>query len=109
MNITWKIISLEWVEELDSNEKVITNIHYWVDALESDSKGYNWGNIQLNTDNLTDFKPFESLTEEDCINWVKQSLDLLYGGSGVTRVEEGAKNMCLQQDPNRKRNFGVPW
>lgn len=110
MQITWKIINLEWIEEVAGNQKVVTNVHYWVDAVDTDGNmGYSWGNIQLNISNLTNFTDFSTLTEAQCIEWVKTEINNQSDGQGVQAIETWATQMCQQQDPMRKRGFGVPW
>lgn len=110
MEITWKIINLEWIEEVDGNQKVVTNIHYWVDAVDPDGNmGYTWGNVQLNIGNLANFSDFSELTEAQCLEWVKTEVDKQYDGSGIEAIENWAITMCNEQDPMRKRGFGVPW
>lgn len=108
MIVTWRIINLEWIDNLNGNSKVVKNIHYWVDAVEGGGMGYTWGNVQLDTDNISDFSDFDTLTEESCIQWVKDELDRQYdNGSKVT--EQSAIEMLKDNDPSRVRGFGVPW
>ena len=107
--ITWRIINLEWIEAVGDNDKVVTNVHYWVDVTNGSSMGYTWGNVQLNIDDLNNFNDFDSLTEQQCIQWVKDELNRLYDGDGVTLSENAATQMMNENDPMRTRGFGVPW
>ena len=109
MNITWRIINLEWIEQVGENTKVVKNIHFWVDAVDEDGNvGYTWGNVQLDIDNITTFSEFDALTEEKCIHWVKSHLSK-NKEYGIDNVEKQAVAMCKEKDPMRKRGFGVPW
>ncbi len=109
MVITWRIINLEWIDSINGNDKVVKNVHYWVDAVDGDNMGYTWGNVQLNIDSITSFSGFDELTEAQVIDWVKSELDTLYNGDGVSAMEQSAITMCNEADPTRKRGFGVPW
>jgi len=108
MEITWRIINLEWINQLGENTKVVKNIHYWVDAVDGDSMGYTWGNVQLNTDNISTFVDFDTLAESTCIQWVKDELNRLHP-NGVEITEQSALIMLEENDPERVRGFGVPW
>jgi len=108
MEITWRIINLEWINQLGENTKVVKNIHYWVDAVDGDSMGYTWGNVQLNTDDISAFVDFNTLTESTCIQWVKDELNRLHP-NGVEITEQSALTMLEENDPERVRGFGVPW
>ena len=109
MNITWRIINLEWIEQVGENAKVVKNIHFWVDAVDDEGNvGYTWGNIQLDIDNITTFADFDTLTESQCIEWVKNQMNR--GEEDIaSKFEQQAISMCREKDPMRKRGFGVPW
>lgn len=115
MNITWKISNIEWIEELDGHNKVVKNVHWWVQAVdENGNMGYTWGNQQLPTDNIDEFIPFETLTEDQVLAWACSQMNVENGVAPDGRVytdflEEQAKHMCSQADPLRKRGFGLPW
>lgn len=113
MNVTWKISNVEWIHQLGDNSNVVKNVHYWVQAEdENDNMGYTWGNVQLNTNNIVEFSDLALLTEEKVIGWAKAELDNLYSTTELTGsevMESAAINMCLEQDPTRRRSVGVPW
>jgi|SaaInl85LU_5_DNA_1037374.scaffolds.fasta_scaffold24610_3 hypothetical protein len=116
MNFSWKVLNIEWIEELNSNSKVIRNVHFWVECVDEEGyKGYTWGNVQLEVDNIEEFIPFDALTEEDVIGWTKQTLldieprDNTTGMTLVDKLQHEAYLMCLEKDPIRTRGIGVPW
>ena len=113
MNITWKITNLEWIENVNNLEKVVKNIHWWVQAEDVDGNmGYTWGNTQLDVSNLTEFTNFDALTEEIVLTWLFEVLEEMYfetGTPGRQLMEDQAVRMCGQQDPSRRRGTGLPW
>ena len=111
MNITWKISNIEWIENVDEHSKVVKNVHYWVQADdEAGNRGYTWGNIQLNTDNITNFVDFDNLTEETVLTWAKAAIEETYPEDDpCALMEHSATTMCAEADPLRKRGIGVPW
>jgi len=104
----WKIRELEYIEELGTLQKVVKNIHWWVEIHDGPDMGYNWGNVQLDVENIQNFIPWETLTEEQAISWVKNTLDQLFPG-GYSAEEAVAANMLAQRDPLFRRGLGIPW
>lgn len=112
MQITWRIVNLEWIEQVGENTNVVKNVHWWVQAVDGDSMGYTWGNTQLNIDNIESFSSLDELNEDIVIGWVKNEINNTYtkdGVDGVDIIEGEAKTMCAESDPLRKRQVGLPW
>lgn len=116
MNIVWKIINIEWIQNLNGNEKVAKNVHFWVEATDEDGHmGYTWGSVQLDVEDLEEFVPYAELTEAKVISWVQQALinmqepNAVTGLTLVSELENQAITMCEEQDPLRVRGIGVPW
>ena len=116
MNFTWKVSNIEWIEELEGMSKVIKNVHFWVECVDLEGyKGYTWGNVQLDVDNIEEFVDFDTLTEEDVLGWAKQTLlemeprDSITGMTAIDRLQHQAYLMSLEKDPLRNRGIGVPW
>lgn len=112
MEITWRIINLEWIEQVGENTNVVKNVHWWVQAVDGDSMGYTWGNTQLNIDNIESFSSLDDLNEDIVIGWVKDEINNTYtkdSVNGVDIIEGEAITMCSESDPMRKRQVGLPW
>jgi len=118
MNVTWKIMNIEWISEFGGLSKVVSGAHYWVEAEDEEgNKGYTFSRVAFDLDDLTDFVAFEELTEELVVSWVQTHLlkvtnyvrDDITGMSIVDEIQHRAIIMCLEQDPLRKRGIGVPW
>lgn len=104
----WKIRDLEYIEEVNNLQKVIKNIHWWVEIHDGPNMGYNWGNVQLDIENIDNFISWESLTETQCITWVKNRMNQLFS-DGYEGQEAAAAAMLATQDPIYRRGVGTPW
>ena len=101
MTTDWKIEQLE--REL-SNGGVIT-AHYRVFATEQDETVSAYGSQQLVPDPQSpDFVPFDQLTEELVVGWVKEALSDIK----VTQIE-GQLAQVLDQKLNPTTAVGMPW
>lgn len=75
---TWTIESLDCIPStIDNKTNVISCVHWRVFGVD-DSPKLNKANIygvqNLNTDNITEFTPYEDIKEEEIIGWVKNSM-----------------------------------
>jgi len=105
---TWKIANLE---RNVADGKVYT-VHYTVNALSdtvdpnSESGGFYsagaYGSVGLDGDVTT---PFENLTEEVVVGWVKEALG---GDEKVTEIQTALDNQIAEQQTPTKAS-GLPW
>lgn len=68
---TWKVNKL--VQKND-NSGLVIQVFYKVHSTDGEYFYVSGGNIQLNTENLDNFIPYENLTEELTVQWVKDNL-----------------------------------
>jgi hypothetical protein len=105
---TWKVANLE---RNVADGKVYT-VHYTVNALSdtvdpnSESGGFYsagaYGSVGLDGDVTT---PFENLTEEVVVGWVKEALG---GDEKVTEIQTALDNQIAEQQTPTKAS-GLPW
>ena len=101
MTTNWKIEQME--REL-SDGGVIT-AHYRVFATEQDETVSAYGSQQLVPDPASpDFVPFDQLTEELVVGWVKEALTDIK----VTQIE-GQLAQVLDQKLHPTTATGMPW
>lgn len=93
MNITWKIDSLEIKPQIESFQDVIYTAHWRVYARDGDVVTSVYGSVTFPFDSSsTNFIPYEELSEETVIKWVKNTM-------GIDQVESIENNAVynLQQ------------
>ena len=91
--ITWKITNCETVDKVSGVEdkgRIVVNVFYKV---EDDYGVLEEGVVNLPTTDLSNFTPWDQLTEEQLVTWVKQTL----GSDKVQMIE------------NKTSNRGLPW
>ena len=93
-NYTWKIKSLQAIDEVNEKD-FVTTILYEVDCTEEvDGKEYkssSLGSIVIEPKEEEGFVAYSDLTEEQVVGWVKSSL----GTEGVESIE---KSLASQVD-----------
>ena len=106
--ITWTISQTDFVLSQDGLTNVINNLHWRCDAAESSGgKEYvagSYGTQSLAAPDPSDFKDYDSLSEADCIAWLKAEM----GDDAVTALEDSLQaNIDLQITPTN--GSGTPW
>lgn len=89
MNYNWNITNVEVYNSLEENTDVVYKVNYGV-STSNDSFGVTLIKEQeLDISSITEFIPFEDLTNETVIGWVKSDL----GESGVIDVQKEAEEL----------------
>lgn len=104
--ITWKITNLKYLDEKQGLEKVVNQIHYYVQAeSESGDQAQLTGTQVLNTEslNVKTFVNFDDVTEEIAIGWLKDSL----GSHQADELESLALNAVLESE-TQSTKLGLP-
>lgn len=92
MNYNWNITNVEVYNSLENNTDVVYKVNYGV-STSNDSFGVTLIKEQeLDISSISNFVPFEDLTNETVIGWVKSYL----GDSGVVAVEKEADELFLK-------------
>lgn len=108
MSATWKIVACDYSKSLGGEEDVITNVHYEVvdeETVEEDIfYGRTYGSVGIDTSDLSDFTPYDSITEDILIDWVKTVLEEEAVAAAETYV---ADQIAEEKSPTT--GTGVPW
>ena len=96
MNYQWNVVQMD---RLTSDGFVVT-VHYTVNAVDGDYSASTYGTVGY-TQEEGNIIPFESLTPEIVIGWVKDSL-------GQETVEEALATQ-IQAQKNPVQLSGLPW
>ena len=86
MEITWSYANLE----RNTADGFVVTVHYRVNAVDGDYSASSYGTVGY-TQEEGDFTPYENLTEETVIGWVKDSLDAAEIEAGLTANIEAQK------------------
>lgn len=104
MSVTWKIRDMDRAASLNGQSDVVCCVHYTVMAGAGDNLAGISGQCELDTDNLSDFVPFASLTEEAVAQWVKNKL----GSEAVAAMEASATAQSAEKAAPKMLKGG-PW
>jgi hypothetical protein len=98
--VTWHIANLE----RETADGVVTTAHYTIDANDGTYSAGAYGSLGLKRPDEEEMIPFSELTEEICINWVKDSLT----EEKVNEIETALQAQLDEQHAPTKA-AGVPW
>ena len=97
--ITWKIENLERTLP----DGVVNTVHWRVNAQDGDYVATAYGSLGVQgSKNDKGFIPFDKLTEEDVISWVKDNLET------CEELENGLKSQ-IESQKEPKSASGMPW
>lgn len=96
INYNWNCKTVDAYPQVDGNTNVVYNVH-WIatgvsDQVDAEGDPYTAKNIGtqiLNTSDITDFIPFDQLTNEKITQWAKAAI----GSEGVANIESNIENV----------------
>jgi propanediol dehydratase small subunit len=96
MNFTWNVVQMD----RQVADGFVTTVHYTVSAVDGELTASTYGTVGFTKEEM-DYVPFEELTPEQVIGWVKDSL-------GQETVEEGLAAQ-IEAQKNPVQQSGLPW
>ena len=72
----WVIEQMEAYPEHNGFENVVFNVHWRVNASEDQHVASSYGSIGIAIQDDSSFTPYESLTKEIVVDWVKENMGL---------------------------------
>jgi len=96
MEFTWNVVQMN---RLTSDGFVVT-VHYTVNAVDGDYTASTYGTVGYTQEDKS-YTPFSSLTKEQVIGWVKDSLGQETVEASLTAQIEAQKNPVQES--------GLPW
>lgn len=103
--ITWSIEKLECYQQVTSLPDVVCNIHWRVDATDGTYSDVSKGSIGITYSGDLPFTPYNELSEDQVIGWVKSSLGL----GEIATIEESAKQNVMNQPLPVLFTPDLPW
>jgi hypothetical protein len=96
----WNIAQLE----RHLTDGAVYTAHWTVSLEEEGESASAYGSVGFSDPDPTDFTPYDELTKEQVVGWVKDVL----GEEQVTSVEESLANQ-IQEKLNPTDSPGIPW
>jgi hypothetical protein len=90
--------------ERDTADGFVNVVHWTASQVDGEFFAGSYGTISFTKEDGINYVPYESLTEAQVIDWVKNSM----GEEGVKALEDAlASNIAEQKAP--KKATGTPW
>lgn len=93
---TWIVQGLT---QLNDQKGTVCKVSYNIESKDGKIKFVNPRDILLNTENIGNFIPYQNLTEEIVLNWIKESL----GEERISQIEK-----YCEDNVNRLKNSPAP-
>ena len=90
---TWDCKSVKAYPLKNELENVIFTVHWRLNATDGENHSSVYGSIGINTEDLTNFTPYEDLTHADIISWVESAM----GEEEVARLKESLDKQIEEQ------------
>ena len=92
----WNCKTVDVYPVNEGNNNVVYNVHYRVVGEDSETAvlGDFIGTQVLDVSDITDFTPFEDLTNDQITNWVKTTL----GAEKVTQIEDSIASQIGEKE-----------
>jgi hypothetical protein len=106
-NYIWKITNL-YTQTIDGKEDYVVTALYSVTGFDGTYEASLSSNsANFSTEDVTEFTPYQDLTEEIVINWVKETL----GENGIISIEACIQGQIDSQinPPQVPVNTPLPW
>ena len=106
MSITyeWDITSMECLPEANGKTNVVVQVGWTLTASDTVRDVMTTGMLELTYDESSDFVEFSTLTKEQVISWVQQSL----GENHVAGLEGSLANDIAKLS-NSRVEMSLPW
>ena len=98
--LTWDFLNLE----RHSSTGIVFNVHYTVTGNNNQNTESIYGSCYLDSPNPFNFIPYENITKEIVVEWVKGKL----GKEKVFYLESGIKTKIKNKEQNNQQS-GLPW
>jgi len=96
INYTWNCRTVDAYPVNAENNNVVYNVHYRVVGEDSDTAviGDFIGTQVLDVSDITDFIPFEDLTNDQVVAWVKSAM----GSDKVAQIESNISSQISEKE-----------
>ena len=101
----WNVVQMDAYPLRDELENVVFTVHWTLVGTEGDYTGSVYGSQSVNSDDIVEFTPYEDLTKEQVISWVKDAM----GEEVVAAHEDNVARQIEEQKAPKVVNPPLPW
>lgn len=101
--------SVHRMEQLNDDSGTVVRVDYIVNSTDGDNSIQSHGTVELEVENIENFIPYENLSEEIVINWIKIKLGPSLGGHEINNsawiesiINPPSSNIILTELPWQK-------
>lgn len=105
MTLTWNVVQMNAYPEKDGLTDVVFTVHWNLIATDEEYTSSVYGSVGVELDSSAPYTPYDELTQDQVIGWVKSALgeeQVAEYEAGVTSVIEAQKNPTVVTPP-------LPW
>jgi hypothetical protein len=103
---TWNVVQMDAYPEKDGLTDVVFTVHWNLSGDDGEGhSGYAYGSIGVTLDESGEYTPYNELTKEQVIGWVKDSL----GEDEITILESSVASQIQNQITPPVINPPLPW
>lgn len=99
--LTWNVVQMDAYPEKDGKQDVVFTVHWNLTGVDGDYNGYVYGSVGVTLDPEAPYTPYENLTQDQVIGWVKSAL-------GDEQVAEYEANVQAQIDQKKNPTVVTP-
>lgn len=103
--ITWEIDALDAYPQHDGKQNVVSTAHWRVNGSDGDYTASVYGSTGLTYDDSAPFTPFDNLTKDQVIVWVRNTL----GSDAVNNIEDSVSAQIEEQKSPSVVKPHLPW
>jgi hypothetical protein len=100
---SWKVINIKVIPEISEKNNVVKIIDFMLEGTRNEKNNFVLGSVELPFDPESDtFIPFENLTEETVIAWIKSAL-------GQEKIDQYIDTIEQRFGPESVISTKLPW
>lgn len=102
MTTTWNYSSFNVYKTYNSYNNIVYSYRYTVTVTDGSNSATTTGLVRLNFDNITNYIPFESLTQQTVQQWTEQTID-------TAKIIKNLTESVLAKGSDVETNLPAPW
>jgi carbon monoxide dehydrogenase subunit G len=103
---TWNVVQMDAYPEKDGLTDIVFTVHWTLNGDDGEGHtGSAYGSVGVTLDEDGDYTPYDKLTQEQVVGWVKNSL----GDEQVASLETSIANQIEQQIKPTVVTPPLPW
>jgi hypothetical protein len=105
MNYQWNVVKMDCYPQAEGENDVVFTVYWTVSAIDGDYSSSAYGSTGIPVDESGSFTPYNQLTKDQVIGWVKTAM----GSDAVTSLEENLDKQIQDQINPPVVSPALPW